>query len=63
MCLFLDRFNHLHEAADIAGGHPARDRLLEVVQVIVHLSGDAPALRGGGDDEGAAILLADGAGD
>ena len=61
MRLFLHRLDHLHKAADVVGRHPAGDRLLEISQVTVHLSGDAPAFRRRRDDESAAIALADGA--
>ena len=57
--LCFDGGNHLHETADVAGRHAARDRALEIRQVIVHLPGDAPAFRRRRDDERTAIVGAD----
>lgn len=58
-----DRRDHVEEAADIRRRDAARDRALEIRQVIVDLPGDPPAFGGRGDEERPPIGRAHVAGD
>ena len=51
MRLRFDRGDHVEEAADVRRRDAARDRALEIGQVIVDLSGDPPAPGRRRDDE------------
>lgn len=55
MGFLFDRRDHLDEPAHIVWRDAPRDRLFQIGEVTVHAAGDLTPLRGGGDDERAAV--------